>query len=116
MTIDSELATAQQAIELPEVQEMVRRLAAYGLGVSLPHMHDSAGNMLPLPAGVVQVEEDMVVSFRPAEQVRDTPEAVYVSVGWGWSDLTKSATPQTVCRVEKQSDGNYKHVKTSYGH
>ena len=34
------LRTAQEAIHLPEVQEMLRRLAEYRLGIFMPHMHD----------------------------------------------------------------------------
>lgn len=116
MTTDSGLVAAQRAIELPEVQEMIRRLAAYGLGVCLPHMHDAAGNMLPLPEGVLQVEDDLHVSFVPAEQVKDTPDTAYVPVGWGWSAQANQAGPQIVCRVEKQPNGNYEHVRKSMGH
>ena len=34
------LRTAQEAIHLPEVQEMLRRLSEYKLGIFMPHMHD----------------------------------------------------------------------------
>jgi hypothetical protein len=34
------LRTAQEAIHHPEVQEMLRRLSQFNLGVFMPHMHD----------------------------------------------------------------------------
>jgi len=34
------LRTAQEAIHLPEVQEILRRLSEYKLGIFKPHMHD----------------------------------------------------------------------------
>ena len=41
---------AQEAINLPEVQDMVRALSEYGLGVFMPHMHnDDTGGFEPLP-------------------------------------------------------------------
>ena len=35
------LRTAQEAIHLPEVQEMLRRLSEYKLGIFMPHIHES---------------------------------------------------------------------------
>jgi hypothetical protein len=44
------LRTAQAAIHLPEVQEMLRRLSEYKLGIFMPHMHDrQTGEFQPLP-------------------------------------------------------------------
>ena len=44
------LMTAQAAIHLPEVQEMLRRLSEYKLGIFMPHMHDeSTGNSSYFP-------------------------------------------------------------------
>lgn len=42
----------------PEVQELMRRLAPYGLGVCLPHMHVTEQELAPLPQGTVQFEAD----------------------------------------------------------
>ena len=111
MTIDSGLVTAQGAIELPEVQEMARRLAAYGLGVFMPHMHDSAGEMLPLPEGVVQVEgEDLRASFVPADQVTDTPEKQFMAVGWRWSTETNTMSGTTHCPIRRNAQGVMEHT------
>ena len=111
MTIDSGLATAARAIELPEVQELVKQLAAYGLGVSLPHMHDQAGNMVPLPEGVVQVEDDdLRASFVPADQVVGTPDRQYLTVGWRWSETEKRASGTTHCPMAKDATGKWYHT------
>ena len=43
------LRTAQAAMQSGEVQEMLRRLSADGLGIFIPHMHDeNTGEFQPL--------------------------------------------------------------------
>jgi hypothetical protein len=37
--LPEELAIAQRAINLPEVQEIMRKLSAYNLGIYMPHKH-----------------------------------------------------------------------------
>jgi hypothetical protein len=81
--LPEQLAIAQYAIYLPEVQEMMRKLAAYHLGVYMPHMHDEkTGAFQPLPAGVIQVEDNLQVSFQAVEP----PEGSFVPVAWVWRD------------------------------
>ncbi len=64
------LKTAQEAIHLPEVQEMLRRLAEYELGIFMPHRHDEqTGEFQPLPAEVTQVESGLEVSFQPTQEI-----------------------------------------------
>ena len=78
------LRTAQEAIHLPEVQEMLRRLSEYRLGIFMPHMHDEeTGEFLPLPDEVMQVESGSEVSFKPAGQIADHTDR-FVPVGWFW--------------------------------
>ena len=56
------LRTAQAAMQLPEVQDMLRRLSAFQLGIFMPHQHDEAtGEFLPLPFDVMQVESGLAV-------------------------------------------------------
>ena len=44
------LKTAQAAMQLPEVQDMLRRLSAFRLGIFMPHQHDDGtGEFQPLP-------------------------------------------------------------------
>ena len=91
----AELQIAQNAIDLPEVQEMLRKLSKYNLGIYMPHMHDDdTGEFRPLPTGFTQVEDALKVSFEPADQVADTVDRSYVPIGWFWVD---GAHPMAVC-------------------
>ena len=78
------LKTAQAAMQLPEVQEMLRRLSAFRLGIFMPHQHDdSTGEFQPLPDEVMQVESGRTVSFERLEEVARRTEA-FLPVGWLW--------------------------------
>jgi hypothetical protein len=78
------LRTAQEAIHLPEVQEMLRRLSEYKLGIFMPHIHDEkTGEFQPLPDEVMQVESGLEVSFQPAEEIASQPDR-FLPVGWFW--------------------------------
>lgn len=90
------LVLAQQSIHLPEVQEMLKRLSAYNLGICMPHMHnDDTGGFEALPDDVVQVEDAMEVTFRP----RDAEARPYiVPVGWAWRENARSV--KEMCIME----------------
>lgn len=85
---------AQRAIEEPEVQEMLRRLAPYGLGVFMPHLHPDEGGFAPLPEDLVQLEGDLQVSFVRRNDPR-LKEAV--PVGWVWDGSEARATVSCFC-------------------
>jgi len=69
------LRTAQEAIHLPEVQQMLRRLADYKLGIFMPHMHDGkTGEFKSLPDEVTQVESGLEVSFQPTNERNRKPD------------------------------------------
>lgn len=107
-TLPKELRTAQQAIQLPEVQEMMRKLAVYNLGVFMPHMHDDAGRFQPSSEKYVQVEKGMRVSFAPTEEIEKEEER-YLPVGWVWNaDLP---TPMAMCKMVcvKDNPGDTQH-------
>lgn len=73
---------AQRAIlEEPEVQEMARRLARWGLGIAMPHMHTAREDFCDLPVEMVQVERAGVVSFVPRQQAEGM-----IPVGWRWRE------------------------------
>jgi len=96
MGLPEELAIARAAIELPEVQEILRRLSAFHLGVYMPHSHDEeTGAFQVLPAGVLQVEDDLQVSFQPADQSAGS----YVPVAWVWreGELAAGAACTAIC-------------------
>ncbi len=82
-TLTLDVNTAQQTIADPEVQELMRRLARYGLGVCLPHMHVTEERLAPLPQGVVQFEADLQVSFVD-EHYPEVQAAL--PVAWLWDE------------------------------
>jgi hypothetical protein len=99
------LRTAQEAIHFPEVQEMLRRLSEYRLGIFMPHMHDEqTGEFQPLPDDVTQVESDLEVSFQPTEEVTIQTDR-FLPVGWFWR--AGASTPSAVCEmVWEEEPGN----------
>ena len=91
------LRTAQEAIHLPEVQEMLRRLSEYKLGIFMPHLHDEkTGEFQPLPDEVVQVESGLEVSFQPTEEIANQADR-FLPVGWFWR--AGASTPSAVCEM-----------------
>jgi hypothetical protein len=91
------LRTAQQAIHLPEIQEMLRRLAEFKLGVFMPHMHDEGtGEFQPLPDQVMQVESGLEVSFQATEEIAKQADR-FLPVGWIWR--AGASAPSAVCEM-----------------
>lgn len=82
-TMPKELQRAQAAIELPEVQEMMQRLAQYNLAVCMPHMHTDEEDFSVLPDDMLQVEKNCVVEFAERETVSEVES---VAVAWKWVD------------------------------
>lgn len=79
--MDPMIENASRAVATAEVQEMIRRLADYGLGVFMPHLHPEEGGFRPLPRDVVQLERELQISF-----VSDTDPILKDSmpIGWVW--------------------------------
>ena len=78
------LRTAQEAIHLPEVQQMLHRLSEHGLGIFMPHVHDElTGELQPLPQHITQVESGLKVSFQLTENIV-SQKARFLPVGWCW--------------------------------
>ena len=98
---------AQQAIATPEVQEMLKKLSEYGLGVFMPHMHDpETGNFAPLPSGMVAVEDNLQVSFHHASE----PEVSNARpVGWVWDNSSQTAMACITCIEYSGQHGRTKH-------
>lgn len=91
------LRTSQEAIHLPEVQEMLRRLSEYRLGIFMPHMHDErTGQFQLLPEEVMQVESGVKVSFQPMEAIANQTVR-FLPVGWLWR--AGAAAPVAVCEM-----------------
>ena len=96
------LRAAQEAIHLPEVQEMLRRLSAYRLGIFMPHMHDEqTGEFQTLPDDVTQVESGLEVSFQPAEEIAKQTDR-FLPVGWFWR--AGASTPLAVCEMVRDEE------------
>lgn len=97
------LRTAQEAIHFPEVQEMLRRLSEYKLGIFMPHIHDEqTGAFQPLPDQVMQVESALEVSFQLAEEIASQTER-FLPVGWFWR--AGASTPSAVCEMVSEQSG-----------
>ncbi len=105
------LRTAQEAIHLPAVQEMLRRLSEYKLGVFMPHMHDEhTGEFQALPDEVMQVESGLKVSFHRMEELANQTDH-FLPVGWVWR--AGASTPSAVCEMasEEGADDTDRPVK-----
>lgn len=110
-TLPPALATAQAAIHLPEVREMLQRLSEYELGIFMPHMHDEAtGEFRSLPDELVQVESGLAVSFRLSGETAGGADR-FLAVGWSWR--AGAPTPAAVCEMvsEDESGGTGNDVK-----
>lgn len=98
------LRTAQAAMNLPEVRQMLRSLSKYQLGICMPHMHDAAtGDFQALAEGIVQVEAGLEVSFRPPQEIHAQPGR-YLPVAWAWQ--AGAVTTVAACEMDKQDSSN----------
>lgn len=96
------LMSAQQAMNLPEVQEMLARLSEYNLGILMPHAHnEQTGDFQELPADVVQVESGLEVSFQTTEQLALQAER-FLPVAWRWH--AGAPTLAAACEMARESD------------
>ena len=82
---DEKLVVAQRAIKLPEVQDMLRRLSEFNLGVFMPHVHDENGMFQSSPDGTISVEDGLEVSFHQEASLEKKADNL-VPVAWVWRD------------------------------
>lgn len=98
LELPDELRKAQEAINLPEVQEMLVALAKYNLGICMPHMHDEGtGGFEVLPNDMVQQESGLQVSFVRAD---DENLNQAVPVAWQWVEDGARAYARCIQRCE----------------
>ena len=91
------MRTAQAAIDLPEVQDLLRRLSEYNLGIFMPHMHDErTGEFRPLPDDVMQVESGLEVSFQRTAEIAPQKDR-FLPVAWLWR--AGASTPAAACEM-----------------
>ncbi len=96
------LKTAQAAIHLPEVQQMLRRLSRHKLGIFMPHMHGrQTGEFESLPADIIQVESGLGVSFRSAKEIENQAER-FLPVGWAWQ--AGASTTVAICEMDEEDE------------
>lgn len=94
------LKTAQAAMQLPRVQEMLRRLSAHRLGIFTPHQHDDGGGEFqPLPDDAMQVESGLTVSFERLHEIARRTESL-LPVAWLWR--AGASTVAAVCEMADQ--------------
>ena len=81
---------------------MLRRLSEYDLGICMPHMHDElTGDFAPLPAGSMQVEYGLKVSFESAGDLAERAEP-FMPVGWAWRG--GESVPVSACVMVSAAD------------
>ena len=81
------------AMQHPDVQSAMKLLGQHGLGVFLPHIHTDDG-MEPLPAHMVQLEQELRVSFVPI----GTPALEKaIPVGWVWDNGKSAVVSNCFC-------------------
>ena len=108
------LKTAQAAMQLPEVQDMLRRLSAFQLGIFMPHRHDDGtGEFQPLPDEVMQVESGRTVSFERLEEIARRTES-FLPVGWRWCAGT--STVAAVCEMADQEGPGDEEAPVKHKH
>lgn len=91
------LKRAQEAMYLPEVQQMLRRLSEYQLGIFMPHLHDeTTGEFKVLPDEFMQVESGLAVTFKRTEEMASDADC-FLPVGWVWR--AGAAAPASVCEM-----------------
>ena len=91
------LISAQDALNLPEVQKMLRRLSEFQLGIFMPHMHDEqTGGFQSLGDDVVQVESGLKVSFKAAKEIANQQGSFLPA---GWFRRADQSMPVAVCEM-----------------
>lgn len=111
--LPKDLCLAQDAINRPEVQEMLKKLAQFNLGIYMPHRHaPGSGAFEVLPEGISQVEAGLRVTFEPTEEVAKAGENL-IAVGWVWAEGGKTPLSycRSYCRTRPGDTGHYdEHV------
>lgn len=110
--LPTELQKAQDAIHLPEVQEMLKKLSEYNLGIYMPHQHNETdGAFQLLPDDTMQLENDLEVSFSKNEDARSLS---ILPVGWVWRKEGMAEASGCValgCQYVETPKGNPFHKK-----
>ncbi|MAZ40940.1 hypothetical protein CL654_02390 [bacterium] len=92
--IHPEIKRGLEAVQTPEVQELMKSLSEHGLAVALPHLHGEDGNFMPLPKGTVSFESGLKVSF--VQEGSDRLESA-IPVMWRWDGETQAVGNCAMC-------------------
>lgn len=106
-TMAPEIEQALNAIDLPEVQDLIRKLGQYNLGVCIPHMHRLEQDFSVLPSDTVQIEENCKVRWMLRSELSETQESV--PVAWRWID--DAVHPHAACWQYCYKDPAAGHTK-----
>ena len=90
-----------------KLTEAIKTLADFGLGAVLLHSHGQNGDIVDIPHDVVQLEEDLSVSFVS----RDDPKLQDASIV-GWRFFNGEVIPTMYC---KKNHGRCLHKLNSKG-
>jgi hypothetical protein len=74
---------AAQAVGTSDVQEMIKKLSEFGLGVYALHEHSDKEEFLSLAPNRVSIESDLKVSFCNRDDLKSNQAT---PVGWAWID------------------------------
>jgi len=110
--LPGQIAAAHQAINTPEVQAMMRKLAEHNLGVCMPHMHTKSERFAVLPSHLVQVERGNQVSFE-CRQLAEVPAAI--PVAWRWVADGESGRTEVTATCVLGFDGRHYFWPTGPG-
>ena len=110
MRVAPEVKTALAAIDLPEVQEIIKRLSHFNLAVCVPHMHTHDIDFAALPNDYVQVEEDCRVRWTSLDQLENLETSI--PVAWRWVDdgINASSRCMAICSPNEKRG----HQKTGH--
>ena len=103
-----EIQRAFASLELQEVQDIMKRLAEFNLGVCVPHMHRADLDFATLPSDLVQVEENLQVRWVTRDTLASLPNSVQVA--WRWVDNGVSSAAECIKTCSRNEDTG-KHFK-----
>ena len=91
------LISAQEALNLPKVQAMLKRLSKFQLGIFMPHTHDETIGAFQMRGNdVVQVQSGLQVSSKAAKEIATQRDSC-VPAGWFWRG--DPSAPVAVCEM-----------------
>lgn len=107
MEFAPEIKNAIDSINLPEVQEVMKVLARYNLGVCIPHMHSTDTDFAALPGDTVQIEENCRVRWVKRSQLENMKGSV--PVAWRWLEDGSQSAAECIQICSPSDDSEHSH-------